>query len=48
MNFKRIPYLYLIALIMEKALKIPKAPADELRSKVKHALGESKPRKPNI
>ena len=47
-TIKRIPYLDLIAPIEDTALKIPKARADELRSKVRQALEKSKPPKPNI
>ena len=47
-TIKRIPYLDLIALIEDAALKIPKASADELRWKVRPALEKSKPPKPNI
>ena len=47
-TIKRIPYLDLIASIEDAALKIPKASADELRWKVRQALGKSKPPKPNI
>ena len=47
-TIKRIPYLDLIALIEDAALKIPKAQADELIWKVRKALEKSKPHKPNI
>ena len=42
------PYLDLIAVIDDAALKIPKARADELRWKVRQALEKSKSPKPNI
>ena len=47
-TIKRIPYLDLIGRIKDAALKIPKARTDELRWKVRRALEQSKPPKPNI
>ena len=47
-TIKRIPYLDLIAPIEDATLKILKARADEQRWKVRQALKNSKPPKPNI
>ncbi|XP_036358521.1 uncharacterized protein LOC115210451 [Octopus sinensis] len=47
-TIKRIPYLDIIAPIEETVVKIPKAPGDELRWKVRQVLEKVKPLKPNI
>ncbi|XP_029646753.1 uncharacterized protein LOC115220750 [Octopus sinensis] len=47
-TIKRISYLYIIAPIEERAVKIPKVQGDELRWKVRQVLEKAKLPKPNI